>query len=244
MKKQTIIFDLDDTLIHCNKYFHGAIDTFSEKMCQWFGEYNIEFDEIKTKQQEIDIQRVIKQGFADTHFSTSLIDTYIYFSQKTGRARNKEEEKWINYIGESAYEQELECYPFMKDILNLLSEKGHKLYLYTAGSNTIQKRKIDRVNIGNFFQDRVFITPHKNAEVLEAIILKENLDKKNTWMVGNSMKSDIMPAVKAGIKAIFIPGLFQWEYDNVTLKDEHKESFITVQSLQQLRDIFIGEEAV
>lgn len=241
--KQTIIFDLDDTLIHCNKYFHKAVDAFCSNMNNWFSEYNIGLLEIKSKQQEIDIERVVREGFADTHFSTSLIDTYCYFSKKTGRNKDKKEEQWINEIGESAYAKDLECYPFMIDVLNCLKEQGHNLYLYTAGNPIIQKRKIERVNIGDYFEERIFVTPHKNAQVLEGIIKKERLDKQNTWMIGNSMKSDIMPAVEAGIKAIYIPGLFEWSYDNVVLKDEHLSSFKTVESLKCLKDMFL-EEAI
>lgn len=241
--KQTIIFDLDDTLIHCNKYFHKAVDAFCSNMNNWFSKYNIGLLEIKSKQQEIDIERVIREGFADTHFSTSLIDTYCYFSKETGRNKDKKEEQWINEIGESAYEKDLECYPSMIDVLNCLKEQGHNLYLYTAGNPIIQKRKIERVNIGDYFEERIFVTPHKNAQVLEGIIKKERLDKQNTWMIGNSMKSDIMPAVEAGIKAIYIPGLFEWSYDNVVLKDEHLSSFKTVESLKCLKDMFL-EEAI
>nr|WP_253197425.1 HAD family hydrolase [Clostridium algidicarnis] len=241
--KQTIIFDLDDTLIHCNKYFHKAVDAFCNNMNNWFSEYNIGILEIRNKQQQIDIERVIREGFADTHFSTSLIDTYYYFSKKTGRNKDKKEEQWINEIGESAYAKDLECYPSMIEVLNCLKEQGHNLYLYTAGNPIIQKRKIERVNIGDYFEERIFVTPHKNAQVLEGIIEKERLDKQNTWMIGNSMKSDIMPAVEVGIKAIYIPGLFEWSYDNVVLKDEHLSSFKTVESLKCLKDMFL-EEAI
>lgn len=234
MQRQTIIFDLDDTLIHCNKYFHSAIDNFVDNIQKWFEEYNIDTKEVRLKQQEIDITGVTKHGFAKEHFTNSLLETYAYFCEKLDRAMNEDEEKIIIDIATSVYNQNFEPYPYMEDILEAMTKAGHKLYLYTAGNPIIQKKKVEVVGIGHFFQDRIYVTPHKNAEVLESIIAKENLDKNNTWMIGNSMKSDIMPAVQAGIKAIFIPGKFEWAYDNVKLENHHKEAFITIEALDKL----------
>ena len=244
MFKQNIIFDLDDTLIHCNKYFHAVIDAFSEKVSEWFSNDSLSIEEVKKKQEEIDILGVTHHGFAAEHFKDSLIKTYVYFSEKFGREINEEDQLWIRALGKSAYEQNFEPYPFMLDILQALEKADHNLYLYTGGNSETQKKKIDIVGVEPFFKDRIYITPHKNADVLESIIEKEKLNKKDTWMIGNSMKSDIMPAIKAGINAVFIPGIYHWEYDNVKLQDEHKEAFITVNSLEELKGLFLQEEAV
>lgn len=244
MNKQTIIFDLDDTLIHCNKYFLDAIEVFAEKMKCWFTSWNLEIKEIKEKQQEIDIKGVSKHGFAAEHFAMSLLETYAYFSESLCRAMVSEEEEILKHIAESAYNQSFEPYPSMKEVLDFLSKEGHALYLYTAGSPTIQKRKVEIVGIAHYFGDRIFVTPRKNSEVLQTIIDKHNLDKESTWMIGNSMKSDIMPAVQVGIKAVYIPGLFQWAYDNVNLQESEKNSFITLKTLKEVSELFLEEQAV
>lgn len=244
MNKQTIIFDLDDTLIHCNKYFLEAIEVFAEKIKCWFSSCNLEIKEIKEKQQEIDIKGVSKHGFAAEHFAMSLLETYAYFSESLDRVRVSEEEEMLKDIAASAYNQSFEPYPSMREVLEFLYKQGHELYLYTAGSPKTQKRKVEIVGIGQYFGDRIFVTPRKNSEVLQSIIDKHNLDKESTWMIGNSMKSDIMPAVQVGIKAVYIPGLFEWAYDNVNLKDSEKQYFITLKALKEVSELFLEEQAI
>lgn len=238
MQKQNIIFDLDDTLIHCNKYFLTAIDNFLDNMLNCFHEYDIDKEEIRTKQQEIDIKGVTKNGFAAEHFANSFLETYASFCEKFGKPKNTQEEAALKAIASSAYNQQFEPYPFMRDVLESMKGAGYNLYLYTAGNPIIQRKKVEIVNIAHFFGDRIYVTPHKNAEVLQSIIKKNNLDKEHTWMIGNSMRSDIKPAIEAGIKAVFIPGKFEWAYDNVTLEKHHNEAFITLESLDELKDLF------
>ena len=84
--KQHILFDLDDTLVYCNKYFNLVLGEFFENMQQWFDGHALTTQQIREKQLEIDVTGVNKVGFASHHFPQSLIDTYRYFSQKYARA--------------------------------------------------------------------------------------------------------------------------------------------------------------
>lgn len=91
MIKQTILFDLDDTLIHCNKYFDEVLDQFADLRTTWFNSYNMTAEEVKRKQYEFDFVGVHKLGFAAGHFPHSLVNTYEHYSAMTGRETSEEE---------------------------------------------------------------------------------------------------------------------------------------------------------
>ncbi|MBD3918978.1 HAD hydrolase-like protein [Paenibacillus sp. PR3] len=233
--KQTILFDLDDTLVYCNKYFYLVIEQFSDSMLTWFAGYpEITADIIKNKQTEIDIAGVHVLGFKSDHFPQSFIDTYVYFSDMTGRRRSPVEEDFLWKLGRSVYEHQVEPYPFMESTLNDLAEYGHQLHLYTGGELLIQRRKIDQLNLERYFGSRIYIRRHKNNEALESILHEGDFDRASTWMIGNSIRTDVVPALTAGINAIHMKVDTEWVYNNVEIAVQPQGAFFT---LHQLPDV-------
>lgn len=178
--KQKIMFDLDDTLIYCNKYFHYILDQFADEMTTWYTPAGISRASIMEKQTAIDIARIDIQGFKSEHFPQSFIDTYRYFHDLTGRATSPLEEEKLWKLGLSVYEQEVEPYPMMNETLDTLATRGHELHLYTGGDSFIQRKKIDHLNLGRYFQDRIYVRQHKNTEALEQILTDGRFDRENT----------------------------------------------------------------
>lgn len=234
MKAQNILFDLDDTLTHCNKYFELVIDQFADQIQTWFCGTDLTEKEIMQKQLEIDITSVHQHGFTTEHFPQSLIDTYTYFCSLHGRKQKREETEWLRKLGYSVYEQEVEPYPNMVETLQTIKEAGHTLILYTGGDAAVQQRKVNQMGLEAFFEERIYISVHKTFEVLEAILSKDNFDRKNTWMVGNSIRTDIIPALQTGIHAIYIPAMSEWEYNITEISVEPKGAFLTLASLKQV----------
>lgn len=231
---QQIIFDLDDTLVHCNKYFELILEQFADMLTDWFKPSGITVAEIRDKQTEIDVAGVHQIGFASIHFPESLIDTYRYFSKTTGRPLQAEEEALLMKLGLSVYELPIEPYPGMVETLNLLRSQGHELHLYTGGESVIQQRKIDQMKLSDYFQDRIYIRRHKNAEALEDILRSRPFDRSRTWMVGNSLRTDITPALTAGIGAIHIQIPNEWLYNIVELQQGANLQIYTVSSLEEV----------
>ncbi|WP_313778051.1 hypothetical protein [Paenibacillus larvae] len=81
MSPQTILFDLDDTLIHCNKYFDIVLERFGKIMMSWFSEYSVRETEIREMQLEIDLAGVHVHGLKAERFPQSLAETYEHFSK-------------------------------------------------------------------------------------------------------------------------------------------------------------------
>lgn len=232
--KQHILFDLDDTLVYCNKYFNLVLGEFFENMMQWFDGHPLTTQQIREKQLEIDVTGVNKVGFASHHFPQSLIDTYRYFSQRYARSTSTKEETYLSKLGMSVYTQEVEPYPHMVETLEDLKSAGHSLYLYTGGETVIQQRKIDQMKLSIYFDDRIYIRQHKNIEALEGILASGTFDRRATWMIGNSLRTDIMPAVNAGIHSIYIKQPNEWQYNIVELQPNPEASMYTITALEEV----------
>ena len=235
-KKQTILFDLDDTLIHCNKYFTSTIDQFASQMDTWFNIYSVTEEQIKQKQLEIDLVSVNNHGFQTDRFPQSLVNTYGFFSQQTKRPVQKQELDWLSELGYSVFEQAYEPFPNVSEILNNLKENGHELFLYTGGDVCVQERKIKNAGLEPFFED-IFIREHKTLPVLEQILNTKKFNRNFTWMIGNSERTDILPALKAGIHAIHIPIPAEWEFNKAEINVKPKGAFLTLSSLHEVTSV-------
>lgn len=234
---QQILFDLDDTLVYCNRYFEMILEQFSEKMVSWFPVSRLTKEEVRSKQVEIDVAGVHIVGFTSIHFPNSLIETYHYFCKELNQPIVPQYEDELMLLGMSVYEQPVEAYPGMVDTLTSLQSQGHELFLYTGGETVIQSRKIEQMKLAQFFQDRIYIRKHKNIDALEGILSSRHFDRNHTWMIGNSLRTDIMPALTAGLNTIHINLPDEWAYNVIELQPPTRGTMYTVHSLQEVPSI-------
>jgi putative hydrolase of the HAD superfamily len=234
-KPQILLVDLDDTLIHCNKYFDIVLEQFTDLLQTFFASFRLQEQQIMDMQLEIDTAGVQLNGFTPEHFPQSLVDTYRHFSALTGRRRDKREEEQLLTLGKSVYDYEVEPYPYMAETLEELQGDGHRLYLYTGGVAAIQQRKVEAMQLGRFFEDRIFIRRHKTTPTLEKILQENGFDRSITWMIGNSIRTDIVPAIETGIHAVYIPAFTEWAFNIVEIPAQPKGAFLKLNSLLDLR---------
>jgi putative hydrolase of the HAD superfamily len=235
MKKQNILFNLDDTLSYCNRYFNLVIDEFADQMMAWFN--SISEEEIKKKQLQLDVAAISEHGLKSDRFPESFVGTYQYFSDITGREKKKDEIHFLRDLGFKVFEIPVEPIPHMNETLQRLKEDGHELYLHTGGDEANQRRKITQLELTTFFEHRIFISEHKDTTALSDILKTIKADPSVTWMVGNSLRTDIVPALELDIHAIYIPAEMEWQYNMVDLDVDHSSAFLTVDSLQEVPDV-------
>lgn len=231
---QRILFDLDDTLVYCNKYFHFILDQFADEMTTWFASAGLSRETIMNKHSEIDIAGVNLVGFQSEHFPQSFVDTYRYFSHLTGRTPSAIEEEKLWKLGNSVFELEVEPYPMMEETLYSLADNGHELHLYTGGDNVIQRKKIDSLKLERYFEDRIYVRMHKNTSALEQILSDGGFDRSQTWMIGNSVRTDVLPALHCGINAVYLKQDGEWSYNLVPIDAKPKGAFFTLTALPQV----------
>lgn len=232
--KQTLLFDLDDTLIYCNKYFHLILEQFADEMTQWLQPFGFTREEILRKHTEIDIAGVQVFGFKSEHFPQSFVDTYRYFHNLCGRSASDEEERFLWKLGYSVYDLEVEPYPHMDETLQHLIEEGHDLHLYTGGDYSIQQNKVERMNLKRYFGDRIYVRQHKNTDALEQILRDGKFDRSSTWMIGNSLRTDVLPALQCGIHSVYLKQEGEWNYNVVPVEAKPQGAFLTLEALPEV----------
>ncbi|MCI3920347.1 HAD family hydrolase [Paenibacillus sp. TRM 82003] len=233
-ERLNLLFDLDDTLIHCNKYFDLVIDEYAEQLETWFSGFRLTKDEIKKKQLEIDLAGIHISGFTKERFPESFVETYDYFAALYGREPDDRERDLLLKLGYTVYDSEFELYPNVVNTLADLQAEGHLLSLYTGGDETLQRSKVEKVNLSPFFEDRIFVAVHKNSEALEGILTRMQFDRSRTWMTGNSLRTDIAPAVICGIGAMYIPPLSNWAFDAVEVPEAEPGRLLTLRSIEDV----------
>ncbi len=97
-----------------------------------------------------------------------------------------------------------------EETLDFLLGQGDKLVLLTKGDVEIQQGKIKATNCRKWFKEEVYVVPHKDKIVFGSFLKEKS--RENVWHVGNSMRSDVKPALEAGIKMIYIP-CETWAYE-------------------------------
>lgn len=238
MQKQNIIFNLDDTLIECNKYFHLVNEQYAALMKEWFP--GIPADTVRAKQVEYDLAVVDKNGLTVDHVSQSFMSAYGFFCKETGKTPRQEEVHRLEELGNSVFTMPVEPLPHMYETLEELKAAGHELYLHTGGEEKNQWRKITQLQLAAYFDNRVFISRHKDVEALAKIMDRMEFNPAVTWMVGNSLRTDILPGLEQGINVIYIPAPNEWHYNVVDITVQPKGAFLTLGSLNQVPDAILG----
>ncbi|SRR6266540_116088 len=205
-----IIFDGDDTLWETQAIYDRAKEHFYHLM----GQQGFNECAVKEKFGQVDAENVKTMGFSMHRFPRSMQDVYKYFCIQNNYTIDPAICDQILRIGYSVFDNEPVLMPGARDVLEQLS-KLYDLYLFTSGDLEIQKRKLAQVKILPFFR-KSFIKERKDESELSNIIESEALDIKRSWMIGNSPRSDINPALKVGLRCIWIRG-GTWEYDEEIL---------------------------
>jgi len=163
------------------------------------------------KLDEIDISYIEEYGFLRERYPYSLGKTYEYFCKKNGKKINLILKKKVEDIGWHVFRQVPELVDGAYYVLETLREK-YLLILATLGDPRVQEEKIRLTGLDKFFSD-VNVLKHKNVEEYQAIVKKHNLNKEETWIIGNSVRSDLNPGLKLGLNCILIPYL-SWKFED------------------------------
>ena len=224
VKIKTIIFDLDDTLIKTSKLYNQAREEFSLLM----ENFGFKKEEALVKLDEIDIKNIHQHGFAKERYPYSLGKTYEYFSQKNGKEINPELKKKIEEIGWQVFRKIPELVDGVYQVLDSLSQK-YFLILATLGDPQVQDKKMQLADLKKYFS-AVYILRYKNVEEYQNILTEHKLDKKDTWIVGNSVRSDLNPGLKLGINCILIPCI-SWKFEE---EEPLSKNYLQLGSLEDI----------
>jgi putative hydrolase of the HAD superfamily len=223
-----LIFDADDTLWENNVYFERVVDDF----VAWLEHPTREAPAIRSTLLDIEAANSVTHGYGPTVFLRSLHDC---FERLLERPADAEEAARLDRLVARLHDHDIEL---IGDVERTLAELGdrHDLLLLTKGSQHDQQRKIDASGLADRFR-RAMIVPEKDTPTYVRLIEAEDLDPASTWMIGNSIKSDIRPALEAGLGAVFIPNDNTWALEHAVL-DESAERLLQLARFGELVEHF------
>ena len=224
MPAQTLLIDADDTLWENNIYFERAFDQF----CDFLSHSSMTAAEVRAVLDEIEIVNSKVHGYGTANFARNLTECYHKLVERDVR---DEDLPLIMSFTEHILHHPIEIIPGVEETLEYLSPR-HELTLFTKGNAEEQKLKLDRSGLAIYF-GHTAIVKEKDVASYSALVRERSLDAKRTWMVGNSPKSDINPALEAGLGAVFVPHQHTWRLEH----EEVRQGTDRLLELEQFSDL-------
>jgi putative hydrolase of the HAD superfamily len=227
---QTLLIDADDTLWENNIYFERAIAAFIS-----FLDHH-EYSPVAVRQtlNAVERETILAHGYGLTSFTRSLVDC---FERLSPAPVTDEKREHVRGFARSIAEQEIELLPGVAGTLADLARR-HNLILMTKGNHAEQADKLARSGLAQFFA-AVEIVAEKDPAAYCDVVLRQNIEARSAWMIGNSPKSDINPALAAGLHAVFLFHKDTWILEHAAVDAAPEgQHFIELDAFAKLRDIF------
>jgi putative hydrolase of the HAD superfamily len=198
---QTLLIDADDTLWENNIYFERAIAHF----ISFLNHHEYSSGQVREVLNDVERECILTHGYGLHSFAHALVQT---FERLAVEPLTPALHQTINGFAHAIAEHPVEILPRVPETLSYLSER-HRLILMTKGVFTEQSGKVERSGLKEYFS-AVEVVDEKDVATYQRIVGKYALPTDSTWMVGNSPKSDINPALAAGLNAVFVPHGDTW----------------------------------
>ena len=228
MTPQFLLIDADDTLWENNIYFEHAFDEF----VAFLDHSAMAPNEVRAVLDEIEEANARIHGYGSLNFARNLRQCYEHLAERDVRA---EDLRTVMAFAERILECPMETITGVPETLDYLSAR-HDLTLFTKGNPEEQKLKIDRSGLGQFFRHTA-IVKEKDTAAYFRLVEERQLDRARTWMVGNSPKSDINPAMEAGLNAVFIPHAHTWVLEKQEIRPGAGQ-LLALKEFRELRTYF------
>jgi putative hydrolase of the HAD superfamily len=227
---QTLLIDADDTLWENNIYFEHAIADF----ISFLNHSERSPAEVREILNDVERDCIVSHGYGLKSFAQALVKTFERLSVEPLTPALHEA---IHGFAHTIARQPVQLLPDVQGTLAYLSAK-HRLVIVTKGDPHEQSGKVERSGLERFFS-AVEVVPEKDEETYAGVIAKHDLNHERTWMVGNSPKSDINPALRAGINAVFVPHNDTWilEHEEV-MACEPPQELLVLKAFRELCEHF------
>ena len=227
---QTLLIDADDTLWENNIYFERAIGRF----ISFLNHRDYSPEQVREILNDVERDSIVKHGYGLNSFAHSLVAT---FEKLSVDPVTPELHERIHSFAHQIAEHPMEILSGVPETLAYLAERHHVI-LMTKGNAIEQAGKVERSGLKKYFV-AVEIVPEKDEQTYRSAIAKYALQRDRTWMVGNSPKSDINPALAAGLHAVFVPHGNTWilEHDDLATA-QAPQRLLVVERFADLRTHF------
>ena len=226
--QQVLIIDGDDTLWENNVHFERAIEDFID----FLDHSTLSREQVRASLDEIEQLNSRVHGYGSSAFARNLRETYERLSERDLRPDDLDH---VMRLGRRILNVELELLPGVAETLAYLKTR-HRLLLFTKGEPEEQQLKVRRSGLADQFE-QVVVVKEKDIAGYRDLIRTHGVAPERGWMVGNSPRSDINPALEVGLRAVFIPHAHTWRLEQADLPVQDGR-LLVLQSFRQLRDHF------
>ncbi len=224
-----LLVDADDTLWENNIYFEEAFAGF----CEFLGHSALTPPQIRAVLDEIEIANSKIHGYGSLNFGRNLQQCYQRLAER--HVCDEDLERVMGFA-ERILEQPMQVIEGVEETLAVLSQR-HTLTLFTKGHPDEQRLKIDRSGLAAYFAHAA-IVKEKDKDAYQRLVAELGSAPERTWMIGNSPKSDINPALEAGLNAVFVPHDRTWGLELQEIRRQGPGDFKVVERFPDLLDLF------
>ena len=223
--RQHLLIDADDTLWENNIYFERAIHSF----ITFLNHSHLSAAEVRAVLDGV--ERLM--GYGATNFTKSLEETYRQLAEQDVTTQDLQQ---VRQFGEQISAHPLELLDGVSETISYLSAR-HDLFLLTKGDFEEQQLKVERSGIEQLFS-QVMIVPEKDVSTYRDILTQLQLSPQETWMIGNSPRSDINPALAADINAVYIPHPHTWHFEHEEVVYRSEGQLLQLANFRELKGHF------
>jgi putative hydrolase of the HAD superfamily len=228
LTRQTLIFDADDTLWENNIYFEEAFEQF----CSYLAHSSMTPAEVRSVLDEIEMANARINGYGSRNYGGNLAACYRHLAE---RDISDEDLRAVREFAHAILERPIELIDGVAATVAEVSER-HDLVIFTKGDPEEQQAKIDRSGLAAYFRHAV-IVKEKNVHAYLDLAKQHRLLTADTWMIGNSPKSDINPSLAAGLGAVYVPHPRTWGLEQEDVPHDHPR-LVKIEKITKLTGYF------
>ena len=225
-----IAFDGDDTLWHNERSYRDGRERFRRLLAE--AGVRLSSDEIEVKVNEIEHGNIQYFGYGVSSFTLSLMETAIELTE--GRISSGGLRELIALAKEMMSER-VDVFPGVPETLAALAAT-RPLMLITKGDLLHQTSKLERSGLQSYFQ-HVEVVSDKTPHVYQRILGRYGIAPSRFLMIGNSLRSDVLPVIDIGGWAVHVPAELNWAHEHAEPGAHHQERLIAIRALAEVPEI-------
>ncbi len=208
-ERQSLLIDADDTLWETNLNFERTLAAFHHLLAP----LGYTEEHVRRQVDQAERRNIQRRGYGAGNFLLTLEEVYLQLAGPRAQPPHLEE---IRRFSRWLLDAPPRLFDGVGDTLGYLAPR-HRLFLFTKGNPTEQGRKVAASGLERFFEAWE-VVPEKTEAAYRDLVERHRLPFSDAWMVGNSPRFDINPALAAGLNAVFIPAQHSWEYENEEIR--------------------------
>ncbi|MBI4466636.1 MAG: HAD family hydrolase [Acidobacteria bacterium] len=209
LERQVLLIDADDTLWETNLHFERVVSAF----CDLVGFLGYANDYVRQQVDFAERTNIARRGYGAGSFLLTLEEVYLKLAGHRAQQAHRQQIRGFRRV---LLEEPLRLFDGVAETLAYLAAR-HRLLLFSRGDAGEQSRKVVASGLAPRFESWE-IVPEKNEAAYRTLVERHGLRPAQVWMVGNSPRFDINPALAAGLNAVFIPAVHSWEYENEEIR--------------------------